>query len=210
MVEGSSEPGGLGAGPAATGTIVPSIATALPHFLPITIFPLVAIAAVQGRWWIVGPVIFLMFASSFETVFGTDEQNMDPRRVPESQLFWYKLAIWLWAALYPATFVFALWQMLVASHLSIWEIVLMAFVLAGAAQTVFIVSHELIHRRSVWERRIGELLLASAPYPQYATEHIYIHHALVCTPPDTGSAPKGQSLWQYFPRDLSKAFTSHP
>ena len=174
--------------------IVLSIATALPQFLPLAIFPLLAIAAVQGGWGIAGPVIFLWLASGFETVFGTDEQNMDPRRVPESQLFWYKLAVWMWAGLYPATFVFALWQMLVASHLSTWEIVLMAFVLAGAAQTVFIVSYELIHRRSAWERRTGEFLLASVSYPQYATEHIYIHHALVCTPPDTGSAPKGQTL----------------
>jgi len=71
------------------------------------------------------------------------------------------------------------------------------------AQAVFIVGHELIHRRRQWERRLGEFLLASASYPQYATEHVYIHHAFVGTPLDVGSAPRGESLWHYFPREVA-------
>ncbi len=38
----------------------------------------------------------------------------------------------------------------------------MAVVLAGEAQAIFIVGHELIHRRSLWERRLGEFLLGEA------------------------------------------------
>ncbi len=72
---------------------------------------------------------------------------------------------------------------------------------------MFIVGHELIHRRSLWERRVGEFLLASASYPQYATEHIYIHHALVGMPMDLGSAPKGQSIWNYFPHEVASNLT---
>ena len=58
----------------------------------------------------------------------------------------------------------------------------MAVVLTSVAQSVFIVGHEMIHRLSVWERRLGEFLLSSVSYPHYVTEHIYIHHALVGSP----------------------------
>ena len=71
------------------------------------------------------------------------------------------------------------------------------------AQSVFIVGHEMVHRHSVWERRFGEFLLSSVTYPHYVTEHIYIHHAHVGTPADIGSAPKGQSFWHYFPREVA-------
>ncbi len=54
---------------------------------------------------------------------------------------------------------------------------------------------------------MGEFLLASASYPQYATGHIYIHHAVVGTPMDLGAAPKGQSIWNYFPREVASNLT---
>ncbi len=93
--------------------------------------------------------------------------------------------------------------MLAAGQLAAWESVLLAIILTMEAQAVFIVGHELVHRRSVWERRLGEFLLASASYPHYATEHVYIHHARVGTPHDVGSAPKGESFWRYFPKEIA-------
>ena len=132
---------------------------------------------------------------------------MDPERTLEDGLFWYKLAVWMWAVLWPATLVFSLWQVLVAGHLSAWEAGLMALVLGSVAQSVFIVGHEMIHRLSPWERRFGEFLLSSVSCPHYVTEHIYIHHALVGTPGDIGSAPKGQSFWHYVPREVASNLT---
>ncbi|WP_420438690.1 fatty acid desaturase [Candidatus Palauibacter sp.] len=183
--------------------VEPSIANALPHFVPLAIFPLVVCAALYGGWWIVGPFVFFMLAGQFDRAFGLEERNMDPATTRESQLFLYKLSLWLWAAFWPVTFVFSLWQMLAAGHLSLWEVGLMAAVLTTVAQTVFIVGHELVHRRALWERRLGEFLLASVSYPHYATEHVYIHHPRVCTPLDPGSAPKGMSFWQYLPAEVA-------
>ncbi|MDE2805627.1 MAG: fatty acid desaturase [Gemmatimonadota bacterium] len=183
--------------------VQPSVANALPHFAPLLIFPLVAAAAIQGGWWIAVPFVFFMLADRFDRFFGVEERNMDPATTHESQLFLYKLSLWLWAAFWPVIFVFSLWQMLVADHLSWWEIGFMAGLLAMVAQTVFVVGHELVHRRALWERRLGELLLASVSYPHYATEHVYIHHPRVCTPLDPGSAPKGLSFWQYLPREVA-------
>ncbi len=205
MAEYMAEPSGLGAGTAGKGMIEPSIRNALPHFMSLTVFPLVICAAVYGGWWIIGPYIFFGLANWFDTLFGMEKRSMDPENTLESQLFLYKLAVWMWAALWPITLVFSLWQILVAGHLAIWESVLITVVLVGVAQSVFIVGHELVHRRSIWERRYGEFLLASASYPHYATEHVYVHHSLVCTPADPGSARKGQSFWKYFPRDMTQS-----
>ena len=193
-----------GAPTAMSGRVVePSVANALPHFVPLLIFPLVAVAALRGGWWIAGPFVFFMLADRFDRFFGLEERNMDPATTHESQLFLYKLSLWLWAAAWPVAFVFALWQMLIAGHLALWEIGFLIAILAMVAQTVFIVGHELVHRRALWERRLGEFLLASVSYPHYATEHVYIHHPRVCTPLDPGSAPKGLSFWRYLPREVA-------
>jgi len=189
--------------PAPGGAAEPSLWNALPHFLPLAIFPLIFNAAVFGGWWIGACFVFFMLAGPLDIALGVDERNMDPARTSERRLLWHNLPVWLWAFLWPVTLVFGLWQILLADHLATWEAVSMAIILAVEAQAVFIVGHELVHRRTVWERRLGEFLLASASYPHYATEHIYIHHALVGTPLDLGSAPKGQSLWHYFPRELA-------
>ena len=182
--------------------VEPSISNALPHFAPLLVFPLVLVAAVFGGWWIAGPFVFFMLAGRFDTLFGLEERNMDPGATEESQLFLYKLSLWLWGVCWPVTFVFSLWQMLVVGQLAVWEIVPLAIILNIMAQTVFVVGHELVHRRVRWERRLGELLLASVSYPHYATEHVYIHHPRVCTPADPGSAPKGVSFWEYLPREV--------
>ena len=204
-VAGSSDSGAGTVGD--MGAIEPSFRNALSHFLPLAIFPLVINAAIHGGWWIALPLAFYWLAGLFEGRLGEDERNMDPETTSEDRLFWYKLAVWIWAVLWPTTLVFSLWQMLVVGHLAAWEVALMALVLTTVAQSVFIAGHEMIHRLSAWERRFGEFLLASVSYPHYVTEHIYIHHALVGTPWDVGSAPKGQSFWHYFPREVASNLT---
>ncbi len=150
-----------------------------------------------------GPFVFFMIVGPLDLAFGADGRNMDPKETPEHRLVWYNLSVWLWALLWPLAVVFTLWQIFIAGHLAPWEGALMAIVLTVEGQGVFIVGHELIHRRTTWERYIGEFLLASVSYPHYATEHFYVHHAHVGTPKDVGSAPKGKSFWSYFPRELA-------
>ena len=187
--------------------VLPSFGNALPYFLSLGVFPFMAIAAVQGSWWIAAPYLYFMIPDVFDAMSGSDEGNMDPRRTIDQQLSWYKLSCWAWGILWPVTFVFCLWQMFLPGHLSLLEIILMAFVLTTVGQVSFIVGHELIHRRAVWERRLGEVILASVSYPTYASEHIFVHHALACTPGDPGSAPKGVSFWRYLPREIKSNFT---
>ncbi|MXZ73929.1 MAG: hypothetical protein F4Z03_02330 [Gemmatimonadetes bacterium] len=194
-----------GAGPDqadATQEIEPSILTALPHYLPLGVFPLILLAALWGGWWLLPPMVFMSLSWSFDRVFGRDGRIMDPWKTPKHRLIWHNLPVWSWAFLWQPTLVFGLWQILVVDSFVWWQDVVLAIILTMEAQAVFVVGHELIHRRTTWERRIGEFLLSSASYPQYATEHVYIHHALVGTPYDVGSAPKGESFWRYMPKEI--------
>ncbi len=186
----------------ATRQIEPSMLTALPHYLPLGVFPLIILAALNGGWWLLPPIVFMSLSWSFDRVFGRDGRNMDPWSTPKHRLIWHNLPVWTWAFLWPPTLIFGVWQILVAGQFALWENALLAIVLTMEAQAVFVVGHELIHRRTSWERRIGEFLLSSCSYPQYATEHVYIHHALVGTPHDVGSAPKGESFWKYMPKEI--------
>ena len=188
--------------------IEPSLLNALPHYLPLLIFPLLLLALVFGGWWLLAPFLMMSIVGPFDRLLGMDTRNIDPKKTPERHLFWHNLPVWLWALLWPPTLVFGMWQILVANPFAIWEEVLLVFILTMEAQAVFVVGHELVHRRSTWERRVAEFLLASGSYPQYATEHVYIHHALVGTPDDLGSAPKGESFWHYFPREVASNLTS--
>ena len=90
--------------------VEPSIANALPHFVPLAIFPLVVCAAMYGGWWIVGPLVFFMLAGQFDRAFGLEERNMDPATTRESQLFPYKLSLWLWAAFWPVCSTATTWK----------------------------------------------------------------------------------------------------
>ncbi len=188
--------------------IEPSILNALPHYLPLGIFPLILAAALYGGWWLLPPILFMSAAGPLDRALGRDGRSMDPVKISERRLIWHNIPVWIWALLWPPTLIFGAWQILVSGQLAIWESALLAIVLTMEAQAVFVVGHELVHRRSTWERRLGEFLLASASYPQYATEHVYIHHAKVGTPHDAGSAPKGESFWRYFPKEVVSNLTN--
>ena len=210
MPQDTAATGGFGPHKADTPELIePSIRTALPHYLPLGIFPLILAAAAYGGWWLLPPFLFFAAVTPLDRALGLDGRNMDPAKAPARRLRWHNLPVWAWAFLWPPTLIFGLWRILVADpSLAIWEDLLLAIILTMEAQAVFIIGHELVHRRTPWERRMGEFLLSSASYPQYATEHVYVHHAEVGTPHDVGSAPKGVSFWRYFPREIVSNLTN--
>ncbi len=182
-----------------------SFLKALPYFASIAIFPFVAVAAWYGGWWLAAPFIFLWLVDFFDTALGTDEMNFNPRQ-QGNQLFWYKMAVWCWVAIYPITFIFAFRQVFVADQLAFWEDILIVLSLGGMARLTLNVGHDMMHRRTTLERRIGEFVMASVSFPQEVTEHVYVHHSHIGTPRDAVSAPKGMSFWQYLPRSVLRSY----
>ncbi len=181
------------------GGVEPSILHALPYFTPVLVLVLLANAAMRGSWWMAAPLAFFILAESLDKVFGTEERNMDPTKRFDGRLLWYQVALWMCVALWPPTLVFVYWQTLVVGHLATWEVLLMAVVLGNVATIILVAGHEVVHEKTIWQRRAGEFVLGSIGCAQYAAEHVYVHHALVATPRDPMTARKGQSFWQYLP-----------
>ena len=179
---------------------------ALAYCAPIAILPVMMAAAMYGGWWLAGPFLLLWLADMLDSALGVDERNMDADRSSDASLFWYKLAVWMWVALYPITLIHALHQVFSAAHLALWEDALIVLALGSIARMALNAGHDMMHRRATWERRVGEMLMASVSFPQEITEHLYVHHAHVGTPMDSLSPPKGQSFWQYLPRSVARSY----
>lgn len=70
------------------------------------------------------------------------------------------------------------------------------------------VGHELGHRGSPTERRLGQLLLIPALYLHFYIEHNRGHHRFVATRDDPSTARFGESLYAFWPRTLVMSYVS--
>ncbi|MGL4599373.1 MAG: fatty acid desaturase, partial [Bacteroidia bacterium] len=64
------------------------------------------------------------------------------------------------------------------------------------------VAHELIHRKNLSERLLGQWNLFLVNYTHFYVEHIKGHHRLVGTAADPATAHYGESLYAYFLRTV--------
>lgn len=64
-------------------------------------------------------------------------------------------------------------------------------------------AHELVHRRSRWQRLLGRMLLCSVLYDHFAVVHSRLHHRHVNGIRDPASARPGESYERFFRRTLA-------
>ena len=64
------------------------------------------------------------------------------------------------------------------------------------------VAHELGHRKKLFERIFGKLLLIPSHYTHFFIEHNKGHHAHVATDQDPSSAILGQSIYSFWPQTV--------
>jgi alkane 1-monooxygenase len=94
---------------------------------------------------------------------------------------------------------------------SFWSVdTLVATVVVGAntGYSAIVVAHELIHRRSGWEQQLGRLLMCTAMYEHFYTEHLRGHHPRVGTAADPATARYGESFAPFFFRTVPAQFRS--
>jgi alkane 1-monooxygenase len=158
--------------------------------------PLAAVAWTLPMW--------LLVAADY---FGPSERRTVPSGAPR----WFFDGILYLLALLQVLNVFALGRMVshlswgtvpdvLASLVDLLSIRLMVsanFVCAGICP-----AHELIHRRSRWQRRLGRLLLASVCYDHFAVAHRRAHHARLGSPEDPSTARTGESFEEFCRRSM--------
>jgi len=162
---------------------------------------LVALGAVVGGWTLALPFIMgWILVSALDQILGLNTSNLDPD-TPEQHLIWHRVIIWVWVPAQLALIFGCFRAISLPGHLSGAEQALLMAGLGIATGGIGITyAHELVHRRSRWERMIGEVLLISTGYGHFATEHVYGHHINVATPADPVTARRGENYYAFLAR----------
>ena len=67
-------------------------------------------------------------------------------------------------------------------------------------------AHELVHRKSRFEKFLGQMILVFVCYGHFTVAHVIGHHRNVGTPQDPATAKKGQSLYAFYLQALPGVF----
>lgn len=74
--------------------------------------------------------------------------------------------------------------------------------------TVFLVSHELLHKLNKMDQISGTLHQIKVLYMHFTIEHVLGHHRRVATPEDPATAAKGITLYEFVPKSAIGGFIS--
>ena len=188
-------------------TIAPAevsrLSRALPFWLSLTLVPIAIFGALNGGWTILllPPYAWGLFAL-LDARTGKDPDNADPD-TPEAALFWYKAVTLIWFPVQFCLLIWMLWYVPAAAHLNPLEKIGVFFGMGVVSGTVGInFSHELMHRKSRFERWLADLLLASVLYSHFRSEHLRVHHLYIGTPRDPVSARYNETFYHFFLRVL--------
>ena len=188
---------------------VAKFARALPYWMSLALFPLIAFVAGQGGWWLLAmPLMTWWLFSLLDLAMGLDLENADPA-TPEADLFWYRLVTLVWFPLQLVT-IFALIHFVTQSEtLSTAEAFGLFFGVGVISGTIGInYSHELMHQSNRLDRWLADLLLASVLYSHFRSEHLLVHHRYVGTTRDPVTARYNEGFFRFFPRVLRDSLIS--
>lgn len=178
---------------------------AAPFWLSLAILPLIYLSARFGGWALLLPVAGTWWAfTALDALLGHNTENPDPA-TSEAGLFWYKLITWIWFPIQIITLYTMIAVIPGATHLTLAEKFGVFFgmgVLSGSIGIVY--AHELLHQKNMWERRLGDLLLAVVLYSHFRTEHLLVHHPWVGTWRDAVTARYNEGFHRFFIRVLGE------
>ena len=155
------------------------------------------------------PIVLLVYIDNT----APDDYRQPPDNIPS----WpYNLQVYGLFALQVTNYVLCA---VVASKLRVdtWEgiqqtaaMLVPTIVLAGvnAGYSGIVVSHELVHRRSVLEFTMGRILLTGVLYEHFSTEHVRGHHPRIGTLDDPATARFGETQSQFLRRSIPAQFKS--
>ena len=188
---------------------VAKFARALPYWMSLALFPLIAFVAGQGGWWLLAmPLMTWWLFSLLDLAMGLDLENAD-HATPEADLFWYRLVTLVWFPLQLLT-IFALIHFVTQNEtLSTAEAFGLFFGVGVISGTIGInYYHELMHQTNRLERWLADLLLASVLYSHFRSEHLLVHHRYVGTTSDPVTARYNEGFFRFFPRVLRDSLIS--
>ena len=166
---------------------------ALLHLLAYVFAATATLGMVLGGWWSMMTIVYgVVLVPMLDPIIGT---YFPPER-PRFQAQAYDYVLWLAAPLTLAVIVFALWR--VSFHpVSVVEAIGFTMSVSLTTSIGMVAGHELVHRRSAFERGLGLLLLALAANMQYRLHHVFGHHKRIGVPGDMETAGKGENVYAF-------------
>jgi alkane 1-monooxygenase len=125
------------------------------------------------------------------------------RKPPEFETGMLPNFILLTSSLLHIIVIFFLIRGIVKENIEGWHIIVCALstgINSGLAG--FIVAHELVHRKTAFERTLGQINLLAGNYLHFYIEHIHGHHRTVATTEDPATARYGEDIYRYMARTI--------
>ncbi|MFZ4080197.1 MAG: alkane 1-monooxygenase [Pirellula sp.] len=170
------------------------------HYLASFLVPALAALGLTlgGPWaWMTVAGVFIAIPS-LDAWFGVQDGNWDDPTAQKARGNRF-YSIILYAHL-PIQILLILYLGYVWNHSNAPWLIRLGWVLSVMLSTGGIgitVAHELIHRKTSWERWIGKWILMTVLYMHFAIEHVRGHHAQVATENDPASAPQGMNVYRF-------------
>ncbi|MDO3720687.1 alkane 1-monooxygenase [Marinobacter sp. chi1] len=153
------------------------------------------------------PVVVFGIIPVLDMILGKDSLNPDEDvDVPAmNKALFYRVVTLGWVAAFAVLLV---WSMLVLASGTFSVVGGIGWVLSvGIVGGLGInVAHELIHKDSKLESRIGGFMLSLVCYGGFKVEHVRGHHVHVSTPEDASSSRYNQSLYSFLPQAYVRNF----
>ncbi len=180
-------------------------------YLAAYINPMLAITGlILGGWITWGAVIFsFVVIPIFDQIGPVDTTNVDDET--RQTLLGKRIFDWLLYLNVPVVFfivglfVFTLNNSLLSTPELVGNLLSVGIVIGSCGINV---AHELGHRKSTYEQRLGQLLLIPALYMHFFIEHNRGHHKYVATDEDPASAKKGEWLFSFWIKSLVGGYIS--
>ena len=174
---------------------------AAAFWISFLVVPMYLIGAFYGSWTVLLPILSTWYLFNVLDYFiGQFKGSGDPSK-PESDLTWYRRVTTLWPFVQFILLFSAIWYIPRAEHLGPTETIFLFVGLGVITGTVGInFSHELMHQKNRFERRLSEWLLAMVLYSHFRSEHLFVHHVHVATPRDTVTARYNENFHRFFRR----------
>lgn len=171
-----------------------------------SLFPgLVVIAGnLAGGWWVISNFVFSIGILAFLELFiasDTTNETDEPGWFPDGLLLIHVVS--------QLTCLGTMFWALANHELSLLQQIAMGIstgVNSGGAAIV--ISHELVHRKSTFMRRCGQLLLFSAGNIYFYIDHLKVHHKWVGTAKDPATSRFGETLYAFFIRSTVQQIVS--
>lgn len=153
----------------------------------------------KGLWSFFTPFFAFVIIPVIETILPENDQNIshEEAKKKKDHLF-FDILLYLNIPIVYGLIGWFLWSTTWAVYSS-FELVGLTFSVGIALGSNGInVAHELGHRKTLWERTLGKILLLPSLYMHFYIEHNYGHHLHAATKEDPASAKYNQSVYSFW------------